>query len=182
MKHKKRKQSKSAKRFRRLPLLVVVCAVAFLAVGAITVISRQKAAAKQSTAVEPKITATNKAPGNFVTVKVAGHDVQVDPQTGQIKQLSPEEAQRMAEGLKRMLNRSTEGLEPVHEADGSISLDLQGRFRNVAIARVNQDGGIEQSCVDTPEAAANFFGIDSQLVGAEQKPQSARPAQKKPLQ
>ena len=182
MKHKKRKQSKTSKRFYRLPLLVVICAVAFLAVGAITVISRQKASAKQPTTVEPTVAAANKAPGNFVTVKVAGHDVQVDPQTGQIKPLSPQEAQQLAEGLKGMLNKSTEGLEPVREADGSIDLNLQGRFRNVAVARVNSDGTLEQSCVDTPEAGAKFFGIDPQLVGAERTPQATRPSQKKALQ
>src|SRR4029453_16221020 len=109
----KHKQSQTSKRFHRLPLLVVICAVAFLAVGAITVISRQKASAKQPTTVARNVAAANKAPGNFVTVKVAGHDVQVDPQTGQIKPLSAQEAQQMAEGLKGMLNKSTEGLDPV---------------------------------------------------------------------
>ena len=182
-KHRKnKKQAKTPKRFPRLPVLIVACAVAFLAVGAITVISRQRAAAKQSPVSEPHVTGAHKPTGNLVTVKVGGQNVQVDPQTGQIKPLSPQEAQQLAEGLKGMLNRSTEGLEPVHEADGSISVDLQGRFKNVALARVNPDGSVEQTCVDTPEAAANFFGIDPQLVGAEKTPQSARPAQKKVLQ
>jgi hypothetical protein len=186
MKHKIRSRSRSkskshpktTKRFRRRQLLMIVCAVAFVAIAAITVISRQRAIAKQSTAAEASVAAAHKPAGSLVTVKVAGRDVQVDPQTGQIKPLSSQEAQQMAEGLKKMLNRSTDGLEPVKEADGSISLDLQGRFKNVAVARVNQDGSIEQSCVDTPEAAANFFGIDPQLVGAQRTPQQ-QSAQKK---
>ena len=189
MKHKNRSRSrnkskshpKTTKRFRRRHLLMIVCTVAFLAIAAVTVISRQRAIAKQSTAAEASVAAARKPAGSFVTVKVAGRDVQVDPQTGQIKPLSTQEAQQMADGLKKMLNRSTEGLEPVKEADGSISLDLQGRFKNVAVARVNQDGSIEQSCVDTPEAAANFFGIDPQLVGAQRTPQQQSP-QKKALQ
>src|SRR4029450_2988184 len=186
MKHKIRSRSRSkskshpktTKRFRRRQLLMIVCAVAFVAIAAITVISRQRAIAKQSTAAEASVAAAHKPAGSFVTVKVAGRDVQVDPQTGQIKPLSSQEAQQMAEGLKKMLNRSTDGLEPVKEADGSISLDLQGRFKNVAVARVNQDGSIEQSCVDTPEAAANFFGTPPQLVGAQRTPQQ-QSAQKK---
>src|SRR4029450_12861695 len=190
MKHKIRSRSRSkskshpktTKRFRRRQLLMIVCAVAFVAIAAITVISRQRAIAKQSTAAEASVAAAHKPAGSLVTVKVAGRDVQVDPQTGQIKPLSAQEAQQLAEGLKGMLNRSTEGLVPVHEADGSISVDLQGRFKNVALVPVNPDGSVEQTCVDTPEAAANFFGIDPQLVGAEKTPQSARPAQKKVLQ
>ena len=93
-------------------------------------------------------------------MKVAGRDVQVDPQTGQIKPLTPAEAQQLADGLKTMLNKSTEGLVPEKHPDGSASIDLQGRFQNVAMARVNADGTLEQSCVDEPLAAAQFFGID----------------------
>ena len=98
---------------------------------------------------------------NFTTVKVAGQDVEVDGQTGQIKALTPEEAQRLAAGLKQMINQSTEGLEQVHHADGSVSMDLEGRFQNVSVAKVNEDGSITQSCVDNPEAAGAFFGIEA---------------------
>jgi hypothetical protein len=181
-KHRKnRKKCEAQKRFRRLPVLIVICAGVFLAIGAITVISKQRAAAKQSVA-GPNVLAAQKTSGNFVTVKVGGHDVQVDTQTGQIKPLSPQEAQQLAEGLKKMLNRSTEGLVPVRQADGSVYIDLQGRFQNVAVARVNPDGSIEQSCVDNPEAAAKFFGIDPQLVGAPQTNQPAKPVETKPIQ
>jgi len=70
----------------------------------------------------------------------------------------------MAEGLKGMLNKSTEGLVEEHNADGSVSLDLQGRFQNVIVARENQDGTLSQSCVDNPKAAGKFFGIDPKLL------------------
>jgi hypothetical protein len=46
-------------------------------------------------------------------------------------------------------------------------MDLQGRFQNVVVARRNTDGTVERSCVDNPQAAANFFGVDPQLFGAE---------------
>jgi hypothetical protein len=73
----------------------------------------------------------------------------------------------MAEGLKGMLNKSSEGLVEEHNADGSVEMDLQGRFQSVTVARINKDGSVTQSCVDNPRAAGAFFGID---------PKSIRPA------
>ncbi|HUC19963.1 MAG TPA: hypothetical protein VMR98_00515, partial [Candidatus Polarisedimenticolaceae bacterium] len=63
------------------------------------------------------------------------------------------------------VNQSTEGLVQVKHADGSVSMDLEGRFQNVTVARVNKDGSVAKSCVDNPQAAAAFFGIDPKLLG-----------------
>jgi len=106
----------------------------------------------------------NKAEKNFVTVQVAGQEVQVDGQTGQIKELTPEEKQKLAAGLKQMVNKSTEGLDEVHHADGSVSVDLKGRFQHVTVAKIDEDGNLTQSCVDNPKAAGAFFGIDPKLI------------------
>ena len=110
---------------------------------------------------------------NYVTVKVAGQDIKVDTQTGQVPELTPEEAKKLAEGLKPMLNKSSEGLITVQHPDGSMSMDLQGRFQHVTVARVNKDGTVSQSCVDNPQAAAAFFGIDPKLI--ENAPSKPRP-------
>ena len=101
---------------------------------------------------------------DLVTVKVAGQDVQVNSQTGQIKALTPEEAQKLAAGLKQMVNQSTEGLVQVQHGDGSVSMDLEGRFQNVTVARVNKDGSVSRSCVDNARSAGAFFGIDPKLI------------------
>jgi hypothetical protein len=101
---------------------------------------------------------------NLVRVKVAGQNVQVDPQTGQMKELTPEEARKMAAGLRQMINQSSDGLVQVQHPDGSVSMDLEGRFQNVTVARVNKDGTVSQSCVNSPEAAGAFFGIDPKLI------------------
>jgi Na+-translocating ferredoxin:NAD+ oxidoreductase RnfG subunit len=157
MSKSKRRKSNSQKGKRRslVTLLAVICVVA---IAAITVVSRQVIKAKTNTA--------NVESGKkFVTVKVAGQDVQVDNQTGQIKPLTPQEAQQLAEGLKQRFNRSTAGLVEQRDEDGSVSLDLQGRFQSVVVARRNEDGTKTQSCIDTPQAAAAFFGIDPKLLG-----------------
>jgi hypothetical protein len=115
---------------------------------------------------------------------VAGQEVEVNSQTGQIKALTPEEAQKLAAGLKQMINQSTEGLVQVQHDDGSVSMDLEGRFQNVTVARVNKDGSVSQSCVDNPQAAGAFFGIDPKLIENDAIPgaiksQSTRKAMKK---
>ena len=41
--------------------------------------------------------------------------------------------------------------------DGTVSVDLQGRFQNVTLAKRNDDGTVSAACVDTPEAAGAFL-------------------------
>jgi hypothetical protein len=162
---------KSAKNSRRLAMtIIVIAAMTIIATGA--VISRQKVNVKEeSNAQAVKTPATNAANRTYTTVKVAGQEVQVDSQTGQIKELTPEEAQKLAAGLKQNLNRSTEGLVEERNPDGSVSIDLQGRFENVTVARTNDDGSVTTGCVDNAKAAGEFFGIDPQLI--EDQPNSS---------
>jgi hypothetical protein len=151
---------KSSRISRRLILtLVVIVATAIIATGA--VITRQRVAMSKESSAQVSKTAANR---NYVTVKVAGQEVQVDSQTGQIKELTPEEAQKLAAGLRQSINQSSEGLVQRQEADGSVSVDLEGRFQNVTVARKNDDGSISEGCVDNVRAAGEFFGIDPQLI------------------
>ncbi|PYS72005.1 MAG: hypothetical protein DMF69_08765 [Acidobacteria bacterium] len=180
MKKQKRQRMKQVTKGRRLSIVSLTIAAVVVAGAAITVLSRQAARDKVSAANQPTLAAAESGK-KYVTVKVAGRDVQVDPQTGNIKPLTPEEAQQLAAGLKTMLNRSTEGLEEVHNADGSVSVDLQGRFQNVTLARTNEDGTVERSCVDDPQAAAEFLGIDPQLIdGSTPKANTNRPVTRTP--
>jgi hypothetical protein len=158
----KQKRQGQAKRFRRFLVPGIVIA-AILALTAITVISRQHRAAKASSAgaLKPISVSTGRT---YVTRQVAGQEIAIDSQTGEVKPLTPQEAQQLAEGLAPMLDDSADGLVKVRHADGSVSMDLQGRFQNVTVARVTSDGTIEQSCVDNPRAAAKFFRIDPKLI------------------
>lgn len=175
MKKKKTKPDNSARKFPRSSLMIVA-AIAVVSTAAITVLSRQSANSKQVQAQEVTSAMTNPADKKYVKVKVGGQDVYVDSQTGKIKPLTPQEAQDLAEGLKGMLNKSSEGLVEVHNDDGSVSMDLQDRFQNVTVARENEDGSVSTSCVDNPQAAASFFGIDRKLLEkGPQPPKTAEP-------
>ena len=150
----------SAKKSRRfLAVSVVLVAMAIIAAGAATVVSRQNS--KQS--ASPKAaTAANTRTNVIVTT--GAQEAQLEGQAGQMKQLTPEEARKRADGLKQMINNSTEGLEAKQNADGSVSIDLQDRFQNVSLARVNQDGTVSTACVDNAEAAGEFLGIDPRMI------------------
>ena len=158
MKKNKANLATSARRFPRS--MLIVAAIAILALAAMTVVSRQSAGGNGPTKVT---TAMANAEDKNATVKVAGQDMPVDSQ-GQIRPLTADEAKKLAEGLKGMLNKSSEGLVEEHHADGSVDMDLQGRFQSVTVARVNKDGSVTQSCVDNPRAAGAFFGIDPKSI------------------
>ena len=160
-----KKSPNRIKRIPRLKLTTALVAVALLVIAAVTVVSRQRASANGAGAAGRNLQMAKNS--KFTTMKVAGQDVEGDSQSGQIKPLTPEEAQKLAAGLGQMVNQSTEGLEQVQHEDGSVSMDLKGRFQNVTVARVNQDGSVSESCVDSPEAAGAFFGIDPKLIRAQ---------------
>jgi len=157
------KSSKHNTANRRRRLLVFVAVAVVVALTAITVISRQKGKTAQAANREAAKTAASTT-RTFVTRRVGNQDVHIDTQTGEIKPLTQEEAQKLANGLAPMLDDSADGLVQVKHADGSVSMDLEGRFQNVTVARVTADGTIEQSCVDNPRAAAKFFRIDPKLI------------------
>lgn len=48
--------------------------------------------------------------------------------------------------LEQMTSRSTEGLEAVEHPDGTVSVDLEGRFMSVVVATPNAAGGHTVSC------------------------------------
>ena len=152
------KPSRSPKRFHPLSLTTLFVVLAILAVGAATVASKHKL----SNAVLSDTTATS--PQDSVTLSESGQAIYFDNQLGQTRQLTTEEAERLAAGLGPMVNQSSEGLVEVRHPDGSVSLSLEGHFQNVTVARATENGGVSQGCVDSPQSAGAFFGIDPKLI------------------
>ena len=159
MKKRLKSPTSSKKRLPKLSIAAIVLAIPVFAIGAITVVSKQDTIANRG-----NYERSSRMPDNVPTIKVIGQDGHIDSVTNQTTALTADEAQRMAAGLKELINESTEGLKPVHHADGSVSVDLEGRLQNVAVARINEDGSISQSCINSRQAAATFFGIDPKLL------------------
>jgi hypothetical protein len=75
------------------------------------------------------------------------------PQTG-VEDVTPVTVDQ-AEGealLDRMISRSSEGLVEVVHPNGSVSMDLQGRFMSVMLATPLNGGGHSAACVVGHEA------------------------------
>ncbi len=159
----KRQEKKTGRdtsmRTRRFRVIGVVAIVIVFAVAA-TAISMQ--ASKGETPSVPQANSQSNSSRNALPLRTAqdGHSLT----QSQIRPLTQQEAEQMAAGLKELVNQSTEGLTQVHHADGSVSMDLKGRFQSVALAKRSDDGNVAQSCVDNPQAAAAFLGIDRELI------------------
>jgi hypothetical protein len=133
----------------------VIFAIALLVVGMITAIARYEARKGEPKTTESQNTSAPALRPNFVTVAAGGKKLQVNAQTLQQGPLTQDQAQQIADALKD--NKSTDGLVQVQNPDGSVSVDLQGRFQNVMLAKRNTDGSVDQACVDNSEAASAFL-------------------------
>jgi hypothetical protein len=157
-------------------MLTGVAAVTLLLVGVVSAVSNQsdvpalkaqvgERRSEVSTQGSGNPEASKSRSKNYVTSNAAGQTVVLDRQTGQSRPLTPEEAQTLAEGIKQLVNPTTDGLVQVHHANGMVSMDLQGHFQNVTLAKREADGTVSQSCVNDLESAAEFFEIDPALLG-----------------
>ncbi len=160
-KHPREFKTNPSAQSRRFQIMSVATIVIIFAIAA-TAISMQ-ASKSEKPNEEP---ATSSAQSNSRSQSLRLNSSQEGQQLtqAQIRPLTQAEAQQMAEGLKTLVNQSTEGLKQVHHADGTVSMDLDGRFQSVALAKKAENGNVAQSCVDNPESAAAFLGINREMI------------------
>ncbi len=65
---------------------------------------------------------------------------------------------QLAQTIQDLTNRSSEGLTETVFPDGETLTDLQGRFRNLMLARIDTDGEPVAACVTDLKEANHFFG------------------------
>lgn len=161
------------RRTRRFQVIGVIAVAIVFAIAAMAISMHASSGANPSGEKNSPRTGSNSR-GNGQPLRSAQNGQTDVPSfsQAQIRPLTQEEAQRMAEGLRKLVNQSTDGLKQVQHADGSVSMDLQDRFQNVALAKKSADGTVTQSCVDNPEAAAAFLGIDRELIDGIKTPPS----------
>ena len=82
----------------------------------------------------------------------------VDQQTGQRRLPTQEEVDQTVASLSALANRQ-ENLTQASGAGGGISIDLEGGYAGVMLARPNEDGTWETRCVFTFEEGAEFLGL-----------------------
>jgi hypothetical protein len=123
--------------------------------GVITVALVVSLAHNNRPAADRSAAASAPALSSGASVGEAAMRVSIDPETGA---LVPDHVPvSKADGdLEESLSRSTDGLIEVHHPDGSVSVDLQGRFQNASMARIDSSGKLHTTCVDHADAAQGF--------------------------
>ncbi|MGH7342904.1 MAG: post-PEP-CTERM-1 domain-containing protein [Candidatus Rokuibacteriota bacterium] len=98
--------------------------------------------------------------------------VGIDPETGRLGMPTPEQMEELSGLATPEIDHSSEGLVEVHHPDGSVSVDLQGRFQEFATVRIGQDGKLVFQCVDGRDNAERLLrdSGDVPAAGARAKP------------
>jgi hypothetical protein len=102
----------------------------------------------------------------------AGRVVALDPETGQLGAPSPEQleqlrALRAAPGIAEV-SRSQEGLVETRLTDGTVILDLDGRFQDHVVARIDRNGRLIYGCIHDDGKPVQF-PRDSASTSLEEK-------------
>jgi len=64
----------------------------------------------------------------------------INPETGEVEVSTVPSVMTLDAETLHSLRRDTEDLKQVYHPDGSVSVHLQGRFHNVSVARIGEDG------------------------------------------
>jgi hypothetical protein len=176
MKGKARKTQSKSIRKHSLRTLIGVAAATLLLVGVVSAVSmrgeptvlKAQVQGRKSDVSNQSGKTPEQSKGNgrhYVTTNAAGQPVVLDRQTGESRPLTRQEAETLAQGIKELVKPNADGLVEVRHANGGVSMDLQGHFQNVSVAKIESDGSVSQSCVNDLESAADFFEIDPALLG-----------------
>jgi hypothetical protein len=142
--------------------LLVRCAVAALAACAWLALCaatdaapprRAQARARRHVAAPAKPVAQRAAP-----VAAPGMLVGIDPETGLLGMPSPEQVLQLSPSEKTGLLHTDAGLTPVRLPDGTLKLDLQGRYMEYSVVRLDAQGRPRSGCIDDVRALARWLG------------------------
>jgi hypothetical protein len=88
----------------------------------------------------------------------AGMKAYLDPETGELTMGVPPAAEfELDADTRNALRRDTDGLEVVKHADGSESIDLQGRFESISVVHIDENGKAI-ICTDNVQTAQKSLG------------------------
>ena len=100
-------------------------------------------------------------------VGAAAMRVRLDPESGTLLLDTSAVAADKATDLEAMLSRSDEGLVSERLPNGTVRVDLQGRFQNASVAHIGADGLVHTNCTDQlHEAQDHLTGPDRPVVTA----------------
>jgi hypothetical protein len=107
------------------------------------------AASTQSPAAQAEKSKRYKATRAFV----------VDKDTGKARMPTQQEVDEVVASLSALGQRPDNTLQETSQANGTVTVNLDGGFGGIILARPNDDGTWETKCVFTVEEGAAFLGI-----------------------
>jgi hypothetical protein len=153
----------------RTPLLgalaVLLAGAAFLVpadAGATTVRHTRAHARRHAVAARP-------AAARPAAMASPGMVVGIDPETGLLGMPSQDQMLQLSAVERTGMLRSTAGLTSVRRADGSTMVNLQGRFMDYSVARLDAAGRPRLGCVEDSLDLARFLGAGPSAPALEVK-------------
>lgn len=122
-------------------------------------IARRKESASRVASARPIVAPARPTPAKAAPVSgQSGMRIFRDPETGEIGPPTAAQAAEVAriDGAEN-LEFSSQGLEQVRHADGSVSMDLEGRFQEYLVVRKDASGKIQKSCVQGAKGAKKLI-------------------------
>jgi hypothetical protein len=113
------------------------------------------------------------------TPAMGGMVIGIDPETGKLGMPTREQLKELSDLEQQRIDHTPADLVEVHHPDGSVSVDLQGRFQEFVTIRIGPDGKRIVRCVDGRENAERVLETPAgdQAEGATAEDVSApRPA------
>lgn len=99
---------------------------------------------------------TESSPAEGLAPGSAAMRAVINPETGELEISAGMPALTLDPATKQALSRSDEGLTPVYHPDGSVSVNLQGRFQSASVARVDDQGKVIV-CTEHAEEACSVL-------------------------
>jgi hypothetical protein len=124
-----------------------------LFIAAFAAIAASAGAAEKRVADPGKKPVSETCPADDRVAASPGLRAFIDPQTGQLREPTPEEAQALVHAAREELVQELEALEAVVHPDGMISLDLKGHFMQDVVVVKRPDGSLSMQCVPDSEGA-----------------------------
>ncbi len=138
-----------------VPRSFLICLLAAVAVGSLALLAGdpaaaapRKARARRASARVTAPAAKTPAPAPSVVLPFGGMMVAIEPETGALVRPTPEQVQQLLgqrtaqlmAAERTGLMRTSEGLTEARLKDGSVMVDLQGRFMEYEIVRLDAQG------------------------------------------
>ena len=142
---------------RKTPLLTLFLVV--LLASFTSVLAAEEAPAPEGSPAADT-TATAEPENTYQPFTVLGMKVWIDPETGQMRAPTAEEAAQLAATAQQQFRTRTAApaAAPKTHANGAVSVRLDPSLMDFSVARVTSDGKTHFDCVDSLEAATALIG------------------------